>query len=78
MPYIYSDPERENDPNAVRDVEVFYRTARDCKLDGWKGRQGWYWWNCSPGGMPDRDPTGPFASFIEAQTDARLTAESKS
>ncbi len=33
-------------------------------------QDGWYWWSCSPGCLPDGDPNGPFDSEIEAQEDA--------
>ena len=31
---------------------------------------GWYWWPCWPGRMPDGEPSGPFASSIQARADA--------
>jgi|TARA_R110000824_G_C14916471_1_gene647231 hypothetical protein len=31
---------------------------------------GWYWYACSPGCLPDSDPTGPFASSQQAHHDA--------
>lgn len=34
-------------------------------------RPGWYWWACSPGCLPDGEPTGPFASSSRAKHDAR-------
>ena len=37
MPQHYSDPERESDPHALPDVEIFYRTeteiANDARLN---------------------------------------------
>ena len=33
MTQEYSDPEREDDPYALPDIEVFQRTARECALD---------------------------------------------
>jgi hypothetical protein len=32
---------------------------------------GWFWWACFPGCLPDGPPTGPFATYEEALTDAR-------
>jgi hypothetical protein len=31
---------------------------------------GWYWWTCSPGCLPDSDAIGPFRSEDEALNDA--------
>lgn len=31
---------------------------------------GWYWWTCSPGCLPDSEPSGPFRTEIEAVEDA--------
>jgi hypothetical protein len=31
---------------------------------------GWYWWACSPGCLPDGEPTGPFAYSQQAHQDA--------
>ena len=33
-------------------------------------KPGWYWWACSPGCLPDADPTGPFAYSQQAHEDA--------
>lgn len=32
---------------------------------------GWYWWACFPGCMPDSDPNGPFNTSRQAFLDAR-------
>jgi len=32
--------------------------------------QGWYWWACFPGCLPDGEPSGPFDSSREALKDA--------
>lgn len=32
--------------------------------------EGWFWWPCHPGCLPDGDPTGPFNSSGEAWKDA--------
>ena len=32
--------------------------------------EGWYWWACSPGCLPDGEASGPFESEIEAIEDA--------
>jgi hypothetical protein len=33
--------------------------------------QGWYYWACFPGCLPDSDPIGPFETENEAIADAR-------
>lgn len=38
------------------------------------GRQGWFWWSCLPGCLPDSSPFGPFESEQEALTDAQANA----
>ena len=58
-------------------VETFYRTAAENAADGWEDGdgetlgEGWYWWACFPGCLPDSDPCGPFATEAEALADAR-------
>ena len=56
-------------------VEVFYRTDTACRVDGWETGQGWYWWSCFPGCLPDSDPNGPFATEAEALADAQDEGE---
>lgn len=34
-------------------------------------RDGWWWWSCFPGCLPDGDPIGPFDTEAEALADAR-------
>ncbi len=43
-----------------------------CYVDGWEEEypEGWYWWSCSPGCLPDGDPIGPFDTEEEALHDA--------
>lgn len=72
----YSNPERESEPTALPDVEVFYMTAREiadargeCPTED--DVSGWYYWFCFPGCLPDSDPIGPFASEQEALNDAQ-------
>jgi hypothetical protein len=36
-------------------------------------QQGWYWWACFPGCIPDGEPSGPFNTSREAYDDARNT-----
>ena len=71
MTYYYSDPSRENNPHALPDVEVFYRTDAACKADGWEGGEGWYWWFCFPGCLPDGEAVGSFETEADALADMR-------
>jgi hypothetical protein len=80
MMQIYSDPERENDGHALPNVEVFYWDNADAADyndismiadDDSKYTEGWYWWPCFPGCMPDSDPIGPFETEAEAIADAQ-------
>jgi hypothetical protein len=71
----YSNPQRESDPYALPDVEVFFRTDMACKNDGWETGEGWYYWFCFPGCLPDSDPVGPFDTQEEAIADAQQGAE---
>ena len=58
-------------------VEVFYRTFTEWQADGWIDdidddtyTDGWYWWSCFPGCLPDSDPFGPFETESAALADA--------
>ena len=56
-------------------MEVFYRTAAENEADEWvddEGEaygEGWYYWACFPGCMPDSAPFGPYATEEEAIAD---------
>jgi len=80
MTQAYSDPERESDPHALPDIEVFEVGKDGCAFgsddpflleDGKPAEPGWYWWSCFPGCLPDGDPSGPFDTEEEALADAR-------
>ncbi len=50
--------------------------ATECECDefeshSWTPTGGWYWWSCSPGCLPDGEPSGPFETEEEALADAR-------
>lgn len=80
MAQHYSSPIRENDPHALPDVEVFYRSANDSSWADENGDlhdsgPGWYWWSCFPGCLPDSDPFGPFETEAEALDAARREPE---
>ncbi len=44
--------------------------ARNFDGNGEPVKPGWYWWACSPGCLPDGEPSGPFASSRLALADA--------
>ena len=80
MTQIYSNPERENDPYALPNIEVFgvsqmevnYNLANLDHADEYTiTESGWYWWSCFPGCLPDGDPNGPFETEQEAIADAK-------
>ena len=74
---FYFNPSRESDPYALPDGEVFFLNEEDIQVDGWIDNdgdyftEGWYYWPCFPGCLPDSDPIGPFESAEAALTDAR-------
>jgi hypothetical protein len=83
----YSNPSREPDPHALPDVEVFYVT-RGASGQGYVGEtiiddnqteepleQGYYYWFCFPGCLPDSGPIGPFDTQEDALADAQQGAE---
>lgn len=59
MTQAYSDPARESDPYSLPNVEVFRQP------------EGWFYWFCFPGCLPDSDMIGPFDSAEEALADAQ-------
>jgi hypothetical protein len=78
--YVYSDPctcsEDKKDPDcrehntyALPNIEVFY--ANDFTDENGELEEGFYWWACFPGCMPDGDPEGPFETEQEAIADAQ-------
>lgn len=72
---VYSDPARATDPHALPDIEVFEVTANDTLLASADDTdimpEGWYWWACFPGCLPDGDWHGPFPTEAQAITDVR-------
>lgn len=74
MGQIYTDPERENEPTALPNAEVFHvPTDYDPETETENGGldPGWYWWSCFHGCLPDGDPVGPFGTEAEAMADAQ-------
>ena len=68
MTQFYSDPEREDDPHALPDCEVFYA---ELGVNDEYNAPGWYYWFCFPGCLPDSDPFGPFETEADAIAQAR-------
>ena len=56
-------------PDDVNGVSAFDEEEHD------RDHCGWYWQACSPGCLPDSDPSGPFATEEEALEDARAGME---
>ena len=77
MTQFYLNRTRENDPLALPDGEVFHRSLEENTKDLWTDGygdtllDGWYWWPCFPGCLPDADPIGPFPSAKAAIRDAQ-------
>jgi len=75
--YDYSDAERENDPFALPNLEIFeigaWNVADFVDFSDSEGEiePGIYYWYCFPGTMPDSDMFGPFLTYDEALADAR-------
>tara|TARA_Y100000310_G_scaffold330958_1_gene403646 strand:+ start:180 stop:422 length:243 start_codon:yes stop_codon:yes gene_type:complete len=77
--HVYSNPDRETDPHALPDIEVFYdgpdyghgTVARNYDSNGEPVQPGYYWWSCFLGCLPDGEPSGPFDTEAEAIADAK-------
>jgi hypothetical protein len=50
------------------------RIASEGPCAGATFEEGWYWWACFPGCMPDGDPAGPFKTEQEAIDNAQENA----
>jgi hypothetical protein len=75
MGFEYSDPTREGDPHSLPDIEVFYVSGNEQDFPypapDERIEPGWYWWSCSPGYLPDGEPSGPFDTEEAALVAAR-------
>ena len=72
----YSDPNRETDPHALPNIEIFELAENE--LENEEGEfldPGTYYWFCFPGCLPDSLPFGPFASTKDALERARELAQ---
>ena len=75
---VISDPKRRTadeplydiDPQTGASVEVFYADRVLAASFSARG-DGWFWWACQPGCLPDRPPTGPFATSYAAYRNFR-------
>ena len=65
MTQYYSDPSREKETYALPDVEVFWADDLTDE-EGEALTEGYYYWYCFPGCLPDSEPMGPYASEEEA------------
>ena len=75
MSYTYSDATRISASHTLPDVEVFQvsqmeahynRENLDHANEFTITEEGWYFWFCLPGCLPDSVPHGPFESEEEA------------
>lgn len=64
MPRHYHDERLAAEPHYAASVETFYETD-----------EGWFYWFCMPGCLPDSDKEGPFNTEEEALEHARLDLE---
>lgn len=57
----------------MQNIEVFYAEADtlEAETPGEYLPEGWYWWSCCPGCLPDGDAIGPFETEAEAEEDAQ-------
>jgi hypothetical protein len=70
----YSNAQKTHNPRALPDLEIFFVTECDTEPgdvfhsldDGSFLGNGWYYWYCSPGCLPDSDPCGPFETEEKA------------
>lgn len=76
MSQFYSDPERENDTYALPDCQAFFAERGEVTgdYDDEPSEEGWYWWYCFPGSIPQTDAFGPFRTEQEAIDDCRGNA----
>jgi hypothetical protein len=54
----------------ARNIEIFYLRGEELKRfkgaeADWPEEEGWYWWSCSPGCLPDGEAAGPYKTKRE-------------
>ena len=72
--YINSDQDRDQDKWAIPNAEVFFdgpdkvngSGPRNFDTNGEPVEEGWYYWFCYPGCLPDSDAFGPYKTEQEA------------
>jgi hypothetical protein len=80
--HAYSDPSRAEQPHALPDVEVFYLSRATIRREQWLDpnsepyTEGYYYWFCLPGCLPDSVPSGPFDTEEAALGDAQANNDS--
>jgi hypothetical protein len=52
-----------------------WRHCEDCTRVALINQQGWFWWTCSPGCLPDSEPFGPFDTEADALADAQSSSD---
>lgn len=58
--------------NALNGIEIFYLDEQEAgEMFGEGGEEGWYWWACFPGCLPDGEPNGPFPTEYDAECDVQ-------
>lgn len=77
MSMEYSNPAREEDPYSLPNIEVFHSSDYPPEEGEEELEEGWYWWSCFPGCLPDSEPFGPFTTEEEALADAREGEENE-
>jgi len=76
MSLHYLDVSRASEPRYMPSIETFYvdeGSDDDYRTEdgGDPLAEGWYWWCCMPGCLPDGEPCGPYETEAEAVADAR-------
>ena len=66
---VFFDHQTDDEGRLVADCE-------DCSTTNELQTEGWFYWFCLPGCLPDSEPFGPFDSERDALDDAReITAD---
>ena len=75
MTQHYLDESMAEDLGSLPDLETFHAGEGELELEGLEegetSGEGWYYWFCFPGCMPESEPFGPYATEAEALADAR-------
>ena len=63
------EPLYDTDPHTGAVIEIFYADRVLARSFG-ASHEGWCWWRCRPGCLPDVPPIGPFFTAYGAYCDA--------